>query len=116
MEAPETVLRGLVRVSEALRGFMGSQSSKFSHFCNPCGVICTFSRAQDGGQPRSSFVVCLSFSRPKGPLGGPKMVNMVQNGHMASPGSLGRVSGDPQRVHGVSWDGLESSCEGLWRS
>ena len=29
---------------------------------------------------------------------------------------LVRVSGDPQRVHGVSWDGLEKSCEGLWRS
>ena len=46
--------------------------------------------------------------------------NMVQNGHMASPGTawrgLGRVSGGPQRVHGVSWDGLERSCEGLWRS
>ena len=45
---------------------------------------------------------------------------MVQNGHMASPGTvlrgLVRISGGPQRVHGVSWDGLERSCEGLWRS
>ena len=39
---------------------------------------------------------------------------MVQNGHMASPGLLGRVSGGPQRVHGVSLDGHESSYEGLY--
>ena len=39
---------------------------------------------------------------------------MVQNGHMASPGPLGKVSGGPQRVHGVSLDGHESSCEGLY--
>ena len=26
-----------------------------------------------------------------------------------SPGTLGKVSGGPERVHGVSWDGLESS-------
>ena len=42
-----------------------------------------------------------------------RMVNMVQNGHMASPGTvlrgLVKVSGGPQRVHGVSWDGLERS-------
>ena len=29
---------------------------------------------------------------------------------------LVRVFGGPRRVHGVSWDGLERSCEGLWRS
>ena len=46
--------------------------------------------------------------------GGLRRVNMVQNGHMASPGPLERVSGGPQRVHEVSWDGHESSCEGLY--
>ena len=54
------------------------------------------------------------------------MVNMVQNGHMASPGTvygllerlggslevLREVFGGLQRVHGVSWDGLERSYEG----
>ena len=49
-----------------------------------------------------------------------EMVNMVQNGHRGSPGTvlrgLVKVSGGPQRVHGVSWDGLKRSCEGLWRS
>ena len=49
-----------------------------------------------------------------GSLGALRMVNMVQNGHKASPGPLGRVSGGPQRVHGVSLDGHESSCEGLY--
>ena len=39
---------------------------------------------------------------------------MVQNGHMAFPGPLARVSGGAQRVHGVSLDGHESSCEGLY--
>ena len=39
---------------------------------------------------------------------------MVQNGRMASPGPLGSVSGGPQRVHGVSLDGHESSYEGLY--
>ena len=72
MEAPETVLRGLVRVSEALRGFMGSQSSKFSHFCNPYGVICTFSRAQHGTEVCAGVVFCPSFWRPGTPEGFPK--------------------------------------------
>ena len=38
MRSAETVLRGLVKVLEVLRGFMGSQSSKFFHFCNPCDL------------------------------------------------------------------------------
>ena len=47
-------------------------------------------------------------------------VSMVQNGLLERLGGslevlregLWRSSG----VHGVSWDGLERSCEGLWRS
>ena len=65
MGSPGTVLRGLVRVMEVLRGFMGSQSSNFSNFCNPYDVICTFSRAQHGGDPRSPF-------GPGPPIGGVK--------------------------------------------
>ena len=37
---------------EVLRGFMGVQSSNFSHFWNPCGVICMFSKTPEGAAPR----------------------------------------------------------------
>ena len=69
------------------------------------------SRKIDAGRPETNLTLR---------WGALRRVNMVQNGHMASPGTvfggLVTVSGRPLKVHVVSWDGLERSCEGLWRS
>ena len=50
-----------------------------------------------------------------GPL---RRVNMVQNGHMASPGTalrgLVRVSGGPERMHGVLKFEILSFLQPLW--
>ena len=71
MGSPGTVLRALVKVMCAPRRFMGCPNSKFSHFCNPYGVICTFSRAQLGTDLESEFWPKPTWDQLKGELGGP---------------------------------------------
>ena len=78
---------------------MGSRSSKFSHFCDPYGAICMFSKAQHGTETGWENDARVSFGAAKRAVGGPKK----------------RKHG-PDRSHGDSWDGLERSWEGPWRS
>ena len=72
MGSTGTVLRGLVRLSGGPERVMGPQSSKFSHFCNPYGVICTFSRAQHGTEHESENSSGRPFGRLKSAVGTPK--------------------------------------------
>ena len=80
-----------------VEGSWGPQNSKFSHFCNLYGVICTFSRAQRGTALGNVFGGGPSISGPTRALGGPKKLRTLDNGPEWSPGALGRVSGGPER-------------------
>ena len=84
----------------------GPQNSKFSHFCNPYGVICTFSRAQHGGEPPIGIHCGSLFSEIRERWGALRIVN---NGpewsFLDNWGLLERLGGS-----------LEVLREGLWRS
>ena len=82
-------------------GSWGLQNSNFSDFCNPYGVICTFSRAQHGTGPPHGIVVCRSFCGPKGTEGALRIVN---NGpewsRMVTWRLLGRLGGSLEILRG----------------
>ena len=83
-------------------GSWGPQSSKFSHFCNPYGVICTFSRAQHGPGPRDVFWQNRLFSGVKSAEGALRRVKIVQNGQLERLGvSVGRLGGSREVLRGA---------------